>query len=75
VAETITRLGHDQQVSESDLSKASAEVIAANEKAVNDIRKGKSAALQVLVGQVMRVTKGKANPESVLAELKRQLGL
>jgi aspartyl-tRNA(Asn)/glutamyl-tRNA(Gln) amidotransferase subunit B len=75
VGEAYMRLGFDQQVDGSDLAEACAKVIASNEKAVADIRKGKSAALQVLVGQVMKSTRGKANPEDAVAELKMQLGL
>ncbi len=37
--------------------------IAANPKAVADYRAGKTAALQALVGQVMKQTRGRANPE------------
>ncbi len=39
------------------------QVVADNPKIVADIRGGKPAALQVLVGQVMRITRGGANPE------------
>ena len=37
-------------------------MIAANLKAVEDWRKGKTAAGKALVGAVMRATQGKANP-------------
>ncbi|MCC7365248.1 MAG: Asp-tRNA(Asn)/Glu-tRNA(Gln) amidotransferase subunit GatB [Dehalococcoidia bacterium] len=37
-------------------------VIAANEKAVADYRAGKDSAIKFLIGQVMRETKGRANP-------------
>lgn len=40
-------------------------VLAANPKSVEDYRSGKSNALQFLVGQVMKDTKGKANPTMV----------
>lgn len=40
-------------------------VLAANPKSVEDYRSGKSNALQFLVGQVMKETKGKANPTMV----------
>jgi aspartyl-tRNA(Asn)/glutamyl-tRNA(Gln) amidotransferase subunit B len=75
VGEAYKKLGFDQQVGGGDLTDACAKVIASNEKAVADIRKGKSAALQVLVGQVMKVTRGKAKPEEAVTELKKQLGL
>ena len=38
------------------------EVIAANPKSVEDFRAGKTAALNFLKGQVMKLSKGKANP-------------
>lgn len=51
------------------------EAVAANPKVVEDFRGGKKAALQFLVGQVMKLSKGKANPkmaaeaiEKVIAE-------
>ena len=50
------------------------EAIAANPKSVADYRGGKKAALQFLVGQVMRASKGKANPSIVLTALQKELG-
>jgi aspartyl-tRNA(Asn)/glutamyl-tRNA(Gln) amidotransferase subunit B len=47
------------------------EVIAANEKVVADVRGGKDKSLQFLVGQVMKASRGKANPKLV-EELLRQ---
>ena len=51
------------------------EVVAANPKVVEDFKNGKTAALQFLVGQVMKMSRGKANPkmageaiEKVIAE-------
>lgn len=49
------------------------EVIANNPKVVADYLGGKEAAIQSLVGQVMKATKGKANPQSVVAILKEIL--
>ena len=62
------------QVSDTDaLTDAVQQAIDANPQAVNDFIAGKEAAAKFLVGQVMRITKGKANPsvagEMVLAEL------
>ncbi len=75
VEETYCKLGFDRQVGGDALKIVCSEVIASNEKAVLDIRNGKSAALQVLVGQVIKATQGKAKPNEALAELKEQLGL
>jgi aspartyl-tRNA(Asn)/glutamyl-tRNA(Gln) amidotransferase subunit B len=49
------------------------EVLAANAKQVEDYRAGKEKAFNSLVGQVMKATKGKANPAQVNEILKRKL--
>ena len=46
-----------------ELERAVARVIAENPKPVADYRAGKKQAFAYLVGQLMRVTKGKANPQ------------
>ncbi len=46
----------------SELEKVIADVIAANPQPVADFRSGKETALGFLVGQVMKATRGKANP-------------
>ena len=38
------------------------DILAANEKSVNDYKNGKTNALGYLVGQCMKASKGKANP-------------
>lgn len=48
-------------------------VIADNAKSVEDYKNGKKNALQFLVGQVMRLSKGKANPQVVMESLKSRL--
>jgi len=48
-------------------------VVAGNEKSVNDYKAGKTNALTFLVGQVMKSTKGKANPAIVNDILKKIL--
>ena len=48
-------------------------VVAENQKAVSDFKKGKETAFQFLIGQVMAKTKGKANPEIVKKILTRIL--
>jgi aspartyl-tRNA(Asn)/glutamyl-tRNA(Gln) amidotransferase subunit B len=50
------------------------EVLAANEKNVAEYRAGKDKAFNALVGQVMKASKGKANPGQVHELLKRKLG-
>jgi aspartyl-tRNA(Asn)/glutamyl-tRNA(Gln) amidotransferase subunit B len=49
------------------------EVIAANPKSAEDFRSGKGAALNFLKGQVMKASKGKANPSVVGEILERKL--
>ena len=61
--QTIVRREGLTQVSDSaELARIVADVVAANAKAVDDYKKGKSAAAKALVGQVMKATGGKANP-------------
>ena len=50
-----------------------AEVIAANPANVEQYRAGKDKAFNALVGQVMKASKGKANPAQVNALLKAKL--
>ncbi|HSD54449.1 MAG TPA: Asp-tRNA(Asn)/Glu-tRNA(Gln) amidotransferase subunit GatB [Burkholderiales bacterium] len=50
-----------------------AEVLAANPRLVQEFRAGKERALNALVGQVMKATKGKANPQQVNDLLKKKL--
>ncbi|MCM5571512.1 Asp-tRNA(Asn)/Glu-tRNA(Gln) amidotransferase subunit GatB [Burkholderiaceae bacterium FT117] len=50
------------------------EVLAANPKSVEEFRAGKEKAFNALVGQVMKATKGKANPQQVNELLKARLG-
>jgi aspartyl-tRNA(Asn)/glutamyl-tRNA(Gln) amidotransferase subunit B len=49
------------------------EVLAANAKQVEDYRSGKEKAFNSLVGQVMKQSKGKANPAQVNEILRRKL--
>jgi aspartyl-tRNA(Asn)/glutamyl-tRNA(Gln) amidotransferase subunit B len=61
---------------ESDLGAIEAicqEVIRANPKSVEDFRAGKAAAINFLKGQVMKASKGKANPNLVGETLERLL--
>jgi aspartyl-tRNA(Asn)/glutamyl-tRNA(Gln) amidotransferase subunit B len=50
------------------------EVLAANQKSVDEYRAGKEKAFNALVGQAMKATKGKANPQQVTDLLKKKLG-
>ena len=50
------------------------EVIAANAKNVAEFKSGNAKALNALVGQIMKASKGKANPQQVNDLLHRRLG-
>ena len=63
-----------KQISDSGaLEKICDEVIAGNARQVEDFRSGKEKAFNSLVGQVMKATRGKANPQQVSEILKRKL--
>jgi aspartyl-tRNA(Asn)/glutamyl-tRNA(Gln) amidotransferase subunit B len=57
----------------SQLERMCNDVLAKNTKQVEDYRAGKEQAFNSLVGQVMKATKGKANPAQVNEILKRKL--
>jgi len=50
------------------------EVLAANQKSVDEFRAGKDKAFNALVGQVMKASKGKASPAQVNELLRKKLG-
>ena len=63
------------QVSDSGaISAVVTEAIRANPAQVEQYKAGNAKVLQFLVGQVMKLSRGKANPQLVIAELKKQLG-
>lgn len=49
------------------------QTIADNPKSVEDFRNGKAAAMKFLVGQVMKLSKGKANPQMAATLLEKKL--
>jgi aspartyl-tRNA(Asn)/glutamyl-tRNA(Gln) amidotransferase subunit B len=62
------------QISDSgQMDKVAGEVIAANPQAVADYKAGKAQSLKFLVGQVMRATRGRANPGLASEALKKKL--
>ena len=50
------------------------EVVAANAKSVEEFRQGKDKAFNALVGQIMKASRGKANPTQVNELLRKKLG-
>jgi aspartyl-tRNA(Asn)/glutamyl-tRNA(Gln) amidotransferase subunit B len=72
-AEIIKERGLSQISDTGELEKIVAEVINLNVQPVADFKAGKEAALKFLVGQVMKASKGRANPQVVNEVLKRKL--
>lgn len=71
-SQILEEKGLAQVSDEAELEKAAREVITANPKAVADYKKGKETSLTFLVGQLMRQTKGSANPQ-IAAEILKKL--
>ncbi len=74
VDEIIERLGLKQMNDTGELEKIIDDVLAANAKNVEEVRAGNAKAMNALVGQAMKATKGKANPAQVNELLKKKLG-
>jgi len=60
----IKEKGLTQINDESEIEEIAKKVISKNQKAVEDFKKGKTNALQFLIGQLMAETKGRTNPET-----------
>ena len=56
-----------------EIEKKAKEVILKNQKAVEDFKKGKETALQFLIGQLMKETKGTVNPQKASDILRKLL--
>lgn len=69
----ITQRGLSQISDTQEVKEIVSQVIIANAQAVADYKAGKPQALTFLVGQVMRVTRGRANPKRVNELLKKKL--
>jgi aspartyl-tRNA(Asn)/glutamyl-tRNA(Gln) amidotransferase subunit B len=63
--EIIERQGLRQITDSGAIEALVDEVLAANQKSVDEFRAGKEKAFNALVGQVMKAAKGKANPQQV----------
>ena len=73
--DTILEKGERRQISDTqEIEGTVVEVITANPQAVADFEAGKEQALKFLVGQVMKATRGRANPQMVNELLKKKLG-
>ena len=73
VDEIIAKRGLKQISDSSAMEKIVDQVLAANAKQVEDYRAGKEKAFNSLVGQVMKATRGNANPAQVNEILKRKI--
>jgi aspartyl-tRNA(Asn)/glutamyl-tRNA(Gln) amidotransferase subunit B len=71
--EIMQRLGIEQISDESALAEIIEKIIAANPQAVADYQAGQAKALGFFVGQVMKETKGQANPQVVNKLIKTTL--
>ena len=65
VADIIKEKGLAQVNDEDEIKKIVEEVLNQNQKSIEDYKNGKTNALGFLVGQVMKASKGKANPQII----------
>jgi aspartyl-tRNA(Asn)/glutamyl-tRNA(Gln) amidotransferase subunit B len=71
----VAELGLAQISAADEIAAVVAEVIAEHPDAAENFRNGKEAALKFLVGQVMRKSKGRANPQTAAQVLRKQIGV
>ena len=71
--EIISRHGWQQISDSSALESLIDDVLAANAAMVAEFRAGKERAFNALVGQAMKATRGKANPQQVSELLRKKL--
>lgn len=67
--------GKLQVSDEGEIAKIVEQVLADNEQAASDVKNGEEKAIGFLVGQVMKASKGQANPQLAQGLIKKQLGL
>jgi len=65
--------GNRDVLDENELKDIIERIVSQNQKAVEDFKKGKEGSLQFILGQVMRETKGKADPVSTIEVIKGAL--
>ena len=70
----VEEKGAAQISDESELETVVQEIVDANPEAVVDFQNGKKKVIGFLMGQVMRATKGKANPQVITQILQKKLG-
>ncbi|MFH0776067.1 MAG: Asp-tRNA(Asn)/Glu-tRNA(Gln) amidotransferase subunit GatB [Patescibacteria group bacterium] len=74
VDDILKEKGIEQISDDGALEKFVDEAIAANPSAIEDFKNGKDRALGAIVGTVMKLSKGQANPAKVNAILQKKLG-
>ena len=73
-ADALLKDGERSQISDTaQIEDAVSQAVAANAQAVADYKAGKEQAVKFLIGQVMKVTKGRANPQMVGDLVKKKL--
>lgn len=75
VADHSEKQGFIQVSDEGEIAKVVADVLAENAKAAEDVKNGETKAIGFLVGQVMKASRGKANPQLAQELIKKQLGI
>ena len=70
----VKEKGLVQITDNSEIEKIVEQVLEENKQSVEDYRAGKSNALKYLVGQAMRLSKGKANPQMINELILEKLG-
>jgi aspartyl-tRNA(Asn)/glutamyl-tRNA(Gln) amidotransferase subunit B len=75
-AEKVAEELNLMQVSdEGEIAKIVEQVLSQNAKAAEDVKNGEMKAIGFLVGQVMKLSQGKANPQMAQELIKKQLGI
>jgi len=72
--EVMAAKGLEQINDPEEIARIVREIMAANPKQVEQYRRGKTATFGWFVGQVMKATRGQANPQAVQEVLKKELG-
>lgn len=73
-ADVIKEKGMEQISDLSQIEKIVDEVLSANEKSIADWKRGKDHALGYIVGQVMKMSRGKANPAAAKSLILEKIG-
>jgi aspartyl-tRNA(Asn)/glutamyl-tRNA(Gln) amidotransferase subunit B len=74
VDEVIKEKGMQQLSDDSAILKIINDVLDANPKSIEDFKNGKDRAVGFLVGQVMKASKGQANPKKANELMRQELG-